>query len=225
VATTVQAVPTDALVGLLARAGALAETETFADLGDIDQFKIGEAGFQGTGINREPKDPDSTKTDLESEGVPLTGTAEFTNGSPTVTGSGTTFLADVSVGQWIKPGSGSDDWGEVLTVVNDTTITLAANYIGASTGPGSPISVAEKPWLTFRKTLTGGESIFSSPDTTEITAIVTNVEATINQLGGQPEFFELGLFDSTNNRMVVYMTFPIETQTGLNLHHVLPVVW
>lgn len=69
---------------------------------DFTLFKIGEGGSSGG----TPITPDETYTDLESEGAVLAngGTAVFTNGSATVTGTGTNFTADVSAGEWIKPG-------------------------------------------------------------------------------------------------------------------------
>lgn len=208
---------------------------------EITRFKIGEGGF--TGSPPVPKAPDYTRTDLESEGEPLAsgGTVGFVNGSPTVTGTGTSFLADVSPGQWIKPGpdfsgvtfgsagvpgSEVDEWGEVDTVVSDTEITLAANYTG-STLSGREGRLAAEPLFTFRKALVAGDVLLNStsPAIDEITAIVAAGEANLDQLGNNPEFFELGLFDA-NGVMLVYVTFDLETKSGaVQLNHVIQLVF
>lgn len=70
-----------------------------------------------------------------SNAVELTGTLEFTEGSTTVTGTGTAFLAEVVAGQIIGP-NGSFDIGFVDTVVDNFTIELTEPYAGLSTGPG-----------------------------------------------------------------------------------------
>lgn len=57
------------------------------------------------------------------------GTVTLTVGSPTVTGSGTTFLTDFRTGSVLSPTFGvfAADYYVVLTVTNDTTMTLAYN--------------------------------------------------------------------------------------------------
>lgn len=61
------------------------------------------------------------------------GTVTVTNGSPTVTGSGTLFLANVLPGDQFDV-SGDGTWARVQTVDSDTQLTLAANYVGGSGG-------------------------------------------------------------------------------------------
>lgn len=210
-------------------------------LSEIVLFKIGEGGSSG-GV---PVTPVASRTDLESEGEPLSlgGTATFTNGLTAVTGVGTSFLADVSPGDWIKPGptltiqatipesagdpgTEYDEWGEVLSVNTDTSITLAANYTGATVA-GREVRKASEPLFTFRKTLVAGDVVFfsSSPAIDEITAIVAAGEANSDQLGNDPEFFELGLFDA-NGVMLVYITVDLEQKNNtIQLNHIIQIVY
>lgn len=191
---------------------------------EIVRFKIGEGGSSG-GV---PITPDATFVDLQGEGAPLAGggTVSFTNGSTAVVGSGTSFLADVSPGDWIKPGpepavtstaysagepgTEEDGWGEVLTVTDNTNIVLAANYIGATHGllENRPCHKASEPLFVFRKDLTAGDVLFTSalPAIAEITCTVGASEANADQLSNTPEFYELGVFDE-DGVMVGYFTF------------------
>ena len=218
------------------------------DVGDtqseIVRFKIGEGGYVDT-PPKQPIAPVATKTDLDSEGAVLAGggTATFTNASPIVTGIGTSFLADLAVGQWIKPGptpsgfvgsagvpgSEVDEWGQILTVDNNLQVTLTAGYAGATLA-GREVrkaTAAQSPLFTFRKTLLAADvTLFSSlPAITEIDAIVLAGEANLDQLGNLPEFFELGLFDA-NGVMVAYITFDLQTKSGaIQLNSIIQLVF
>lgn len=194
---------------------------------EINRFKIGEGGSSGGS----PITPDATFVDIQGEGTPLAGggVVGFTNGSPNVVGVGTSFLADVSPGDWIKPGpepaTGSpsysagepgteeDGWGEVLSVTDNFNLVLTANYIGATHGTGEsrPGHTASSPLYVFRKAMGAGEVLFNSvlPAITEITATVGASEANSTQLGASPEFYEIGFFDD-DGVMVGYMTFDMQ---------------
>jgi len=210
---------------------------------EIVSFKIGEGGY--TGGPPVPKTPDETLLDLESEGVPLAGggTCAFVNGSPTVTGLGTSFLADVAIGDWIKPGpepstnpfsagvlgSEEDVWGQVQSVDSNTQITLTANYAGGShpLSQGRACHESTLPLYTFRKALDAAEVAHFSdlPAITEVTATVDGGEANDDGFGGSPEFFELGLFDS-DGVMVAYATVDEEEKIlGVALVHLIDIVW
>lgn len=213
------------------------------------RFKLGEGGF----INVPPKEPitpDATLEDLLSEGTRLTGggTATFTGGGSNVVGVGTSFLADVSPGDWIKPGptfgvlggmegarprsagdivSEYDEWAQVQSVIDNLNITLTAPYAGLTTVNPRRVHKASAPYLTFRKLFAPGDVVFSSgvPAITEFTAIALASEANTNQLLTTPEFFELGIFDA-NNVMMVHMTFPLEAKTNvLQFNHVIELVF
>lgn len=208
---------------------------------DIVRFKIGEGGF----VNVPPKVPVAplaTRTDLASEGDVLAGggTALFTNGSNIVTGTATSFLVDLAVGQWIKPGPSAgvgygsaglpgsevDDWGQILTVDNNLQVTLTAPYIGATLG-GRGVRKAAEPLFTFRKALTIADVTWFSavPAITEIDNIVLAGEANSDQLGNPPEFFEVGVFDD-NGVMLGYITFDLQTKTpGVQLNCIAQLVW
>lgn len=237
----VQAVVSSGWREILARLFARDVVDIFAEITD---YKIGEGGF----VNVPPKlpiVPDPTFLDLQSEGTRLAagGICEFTNGSTAVTGFGTSFLADVSVGDWIKPGPSQpmfinsfgvpgteeDGWGQVFSVNNNVSITLTAPYVGAThlLAENRNCFKASAPLFTFRKPLANADVLFASgnPAITEITAIVLAGEANANQLGGSPEFYELGLFDQ-HGVMVVYMTFPLETKTvAVQLNHIIELVF
>lgn len=213
-------------------------------------FKVGEGGFIDV-PPKEPDTPDATREDLFSEGTLLAGggTATFTNASVNVTGVGTSFLADISPGEWIKPGptfgvlfgmeganarsagdvgSEYDDWGEVQSISDDFNLVLSAPYAGASTG-ANPRGVykAPDPWFTFRKVFSPGDVVFSSgvPAITEFTAILLAGEANLTQLGVAPEFFELAAFDA-NNVMMYHMTFPLESKTAvIQLNHIIELIF
>jgi hypothetical protein len=225
---------------ILARVYALdASTQAQAD---ISRFKIGEGGSSGGS----PITPDETYTDLESEGAALAGggTAIFTNSSAIVTGTGTNFTADVSAGEWIKPGptfsgvgatpqsagdpgSEYDEWGEVQSVDSTTQITLVSNYTGATTAVAREVRKAAEPLFTFRKTLTTADVLYSSglPAITEVTMNVLSGEANSDQLGNDPDFYEVGVFDS-NGVMVAYMTMDLQTKiVGVQLVNVIDMVF
>lgn len=66
-----------------------------------------------------------------------TGTVSVTNGSATVTGSGTSWSSTVRVGDFLHVGDSAqqdpeEPWYEVLRVDSDTEITLTANYAEAT---------------------------------------------------------------------------------------------
>lgn len=188
------------------------------------RFKIGEGGESG-GV---PITPDATFTDVQGEGAPLAsgGTVQFTNGSAFVDGVGTNFIADLSVGEWIKPGPAPhptnpysagdpgteyDWWGEVKTIHAASgigAVELQLVYPGVTNPAGRACHKAAAPLYTFRKTLAAGDVLFNSvlPAITEITCTVGAAEANADQLGGTPEFYEVGIFDN-DGVMVGYLTF------------------
>lgn len=94
-----------------------------------------------------------TKTDLfrydQGTNLPVyitpiyaAGTISTTSGDPHIVGAGTLWLANVKAGDQIAVGSATESavsatWYTVLTVVDDTHITLTANYVGTTAG-GKP---------------------------------------------------------------------------------------
>lgn len=69
-----------------------------------------------------------------------TGTVTVTNGSSTVTGSGTLFSGNVAAGDLFTV-VGDNAWYEVAAVGSDTSLTLAANYAG-TTGSGKSYAIS-----------------------------------------------------------------------------------
>lgn len=66
----------------------------------------------------------------------VTGTATFTNGSPTVTGVGTAFSTHLKAGDKIGLGLNPSVWYEISSPTSATSITLTTNYtaVGAESG-------------------------------------------------------------------------------------------
>ena len=72
----------------------------------------------------------------------LTGTVTFTSGSPTVTGSGTSFTTELSKDYFIKP-SGGARWYRVVSTESNTSLTLEESVkssdAGADTSKPDPV--------------------------------------------------------------------------------------
>jgi len=69
--------------------------------------------------------------------TPGVGTASFTNGNTAVTGAGTSFLSEVTPGNYVRlEAHGPENYMVVASVESNTALTLAAPYTGA-TGTGS----------------------------------------------------------------------------------------
>lgn len=69
-----------------------------------------------------------------------TGTVSVSNGSATVTGSGTLFSANVAAGDLFTI-VGDNAWYEVASVASNTSLTLSANYAG-TTGSGYSYAIS-----------------------------------------------------------------------------------
>lgn len=78
-----------------------------------------------------------------------TGTVSITNGSSTVTGSGTAFLANARIGDGIVI-QGSTAMHEIIGIASDTSLTIRPGYTG-TTGSGRQFAVA--PMLGYDKDL------------------------------------------------------------------------
>lgn len=71
------------------------------------------------------------------------GTATATNGSATVTGSGTVWASTVRPGMLIAFGSPYSDWYQVTAVASDTSLTIHTNFTGTTGSYGYGIL----PWF------------------------------------------------------------------------------
>jgi hypothetical protein len=65
-----------------------------------------------------------------------TGTAAFTNGSKTVTGTGTAWLANLDVGMLIRPAT-SGFFGVIASIDSNTQVTLVDGWQGATAAAGA----------------------------------------------------------------------------------------
>lgn len=82
----------------------------------------------------------------------LTGTATLTNGSTAVSsGSGTLFLSQLSVGDWITVAADTTNTPyQIAAIATDTACTLAAPYVG-TTGSGQKFSVQTYSCLAMHR--------------------------------------------------------------------------
>lgn len=93
---------------------------------------------------------------------------------------------------------------------------------------GTDITAGIAPFIApddykFQKALTNADLFYTSPSRVEIYCNILAGEANDDGHGNPPEFFELGVFD-TQNRLLVYSTFPIEVKTNSRiLQHVIYV--
>ena len=78
-------------------------------------------GLTGGDEVRVAKSPDPTA---------LTGTISFTNNSVDITGSGTAFMTELAIGDFIL--GGDDNWWEVITITSNTAATLYQKYSGST---------------------------------------------------------------------------------------------
>lgn len=200
----IEAVMTD--VGLAQLAKHLAGDVSSVQL---NFFRIGEGGYTESGLVKSPKIPDPTRTRLESEGTPLTGTLSFINSVTAVTGVGTAFLSEVTAGQYIRL---DDDlvWAQVLSVTNDNNLVLSLGYTG-STGSGAG-SKSALVLFTFEKAYVGTDLTFEEAGRMSAVAFLDFLDGNDDGFGGSPEFFEIGVFDAAGN-MIAYGTYPGEVKT------------
>ncbi len=110
--------------------------------------------------------------------VTLTGTVGVTNGSATVIGTGTLFLAQLSAGDAINI-SGSDY--TVSAISSDTSLTLTATYAAAS---GSGLAVYVNPVYTFA-TASPTDIYVRATDTDNVSSLRSALPATSVEGGGK----------------------------------------
>jgi hypothetical protein len=123
---------------------------------------------------------DFTNTGLADN---LTGTVTFTNGSTTVTGSGTAFLTEISSEFYLRLSSHAEGtYVPVVNVLSDTELELESPYTGAN---GSGIAVKSR-WVATL--LTGGSVSVSSSQVQLICNTTNGAKATINRFGDYPPY-------------------------------------
>lgn len=204
----INAVATDALLDAIAR-------HLVGDVADIvlGYFKLGEGGFIESGGVKTPKTPDPTRTRVEADGGALAGTSvTFMNASSDVSGIGTSFLTAVVPGQYVRLDVDLV-WAQVLSVPDNNNLILTATYTGTGgTGDGSVITA---PFFVFKKSFVGVDLTFLGTGTGVCTAVafLDFIEGNDDGFGGNPEYFEIGIFD-TNDVMVAYGTYPGETKVS-----------
>lgn len=98
-----------------------------------------------------------------TEGFPFSGTATFTNGSRTITGTSTAFDVDFKPRDWINK-DGDLTWYEVLAVLSATEMTIRTNYSGAT---GSGIGLKKNVSYLNEKSILTVNCYGKSDDNTE----------------------------------------------------------
>lgn len=89
---------------------------------------------------------DFSGTDLKTN---LTGTVSVTNGSTTVTGSGTLFSSELKLRDYIKITSHSETaWAKIYDVISDTEVELEEAYTGAT----ASAAAHRTNWITVTPT-------------------------------------------------------------------------
>lgn len=93
-------------------------------------------------MNYKIRDRDLSQADY------TTGTVSINNASPTITGSGTTFIPDM-VNRWIQitAPTGDNQWYQIQTYNSATSLTLFNNYTGINVS-GENYIIGEMPILT-----------------------------------------------------------------------------
>lgn len=76
----------------------------------------------------------------------------------------------------------------------------------------------------FQKIITTDKVLFIGPSTAKVSCELDLTEGNDNGFGDPPQYFEIGLFDSTGT-LLVYATFPEETKSATKIlrHHILAV--
>ena len=93
----------------------------------------------------------------------LTGTITFTNGSTSVTGSGSLFTSELRIGDWIRLSTDADStasYRRVSAITSDTDLTLGATY-GATGGAGTGVATSDVIHITNNGGI-GGNAIIGN---------------------------------------------------------------
>jgi len=126
-------------------------------------------------------DEGSFRDDFTGTALPtaLVGTVNFTNGSITVTGVGTSFTTSLITGDWIKKTSDSETlYAQISAINSDTQLTLANGYTGTSAATTAVVS----HWQTT--TAATGGSVTAAASIASLTVGTTTGQSTyITRLG------------------------------------------
>jgi hypothetical protein len=143
--------------------------------------------------------PVVTSVDILLGGSALAGSVALTNGSTTVTGTGTTFTTALTVGQWLVFASDPTlTHYQINAIGSDTSLTLGSNYAGAPAASTTAVIVnilagtvavtygsttVSGTGTTFTRVLTVGQSLVFGSDTTntlyQISSIASDTSLTL----------------------------------------------
>jgi len=167
--------------------------------------------------------PDPVVFDI-SNTVTLTGTATFTNGSYTVTGSGTSFLTELNEGNLITDSTGFA-LGEVLNITSNIELTLKDPWIGSSgSSVIKKINFNGTRKLTGTVTFTNSDPNVSGSGTLFTSELVPNDIITDNN--GTVTGEVLSILDDTN--LVLKSAWSGSTGANINARKLIyeePILW
>lgn len=160
----------------------------------------------------------------------LTGTVTLTNGSTTVTGSGTTFTTQLDTSKYIKLNADANSaWARVAQVLSDTSAVLKVNYTGTggsgaasssnwiqTVGTGGAIAVASST-VTITTGTTSGSITNISRDV-DFIPLRAHTRVTLSQRIANQSFF-IGFRDNVASSTVnVGVIFDGTTNTTVKFH-------
>lgn len=126
----------------------------------------------------------------------LTGTLSFTNGSLTVTGTGTSFTTQAISGLFLKKTADAETlYVQIASVQSDTSLTLMTPYAGTT---AAGVAAVVSKW----KTTAGASGTFTVANSTlTITSGNTNVSSTFIQTVGDYLPYTLNVHASLSQRI------------------------
>jgi hypothetical protein len=105
----------------------------------------------------------------------LTGNMTFTNGSNSVTGSGTLFLTEVKTGDLVRCSTDPEsDYAYVTQVINNTSLTLDGNYtgIGGTTSDNKALRISYNSRITGTVSFINGNTSVTGVNTSFTTELI-----------------------------------------------------
>lgn len=144
---------------------------------------------------------DTNRYDSDSQhytsAAALTGTAAKTNGSAVLTGTGTLFTSQLSVGQVIDVPGGATERRVVTSITSDTSLTVNSNF--ANTSSGQTVTRTNQPIVartagvytifgsvSFASNNTGRRQMQFSVNGATTTPIDDMTVMTVTDVGGVP---------------------------------------
>ena len=149
-------------------------------------------------------DEGSFRDDFTGTSLPvaLAGTVTFTNGSITVTGTGTAFTTALIVGDWIKKTADAETlYAQVAAINSDTQLTLTNGYTGTTATTTGVVS----HWQTV--TAATGGSITAAASIASLTVGTTTGQSTYITRVGDYLPYTLSVYCAVSQRIANQTAF------------------